>query len=232
MSGPPPARELRYEAKLLLRDEPRPRLLAAVARHPLGFGPEFPDRQVHNVYFDGPGLPCLQEAAAGLSERAKLRLRWYDAEEPGGRATLEVKRRVVGLGWKERTPVRWEGALAELTAGQVRAALRPQLSPTQRALFDRLGVFSLYNTYRRRYLRSRDGACRLTIDDALGFVPQLGGRRLTRRRPTVLRRLCIVELKVAADRRDVLRRALQGFQQRPSRCSKYALGVGLIPTSA
>jgi len=50
----------------------------------------FPNRQVHSVYFDTPGLALLHESEEGLNPRTKYRVRWYDGLAQ--QLTIEIKR--------------------------------------------------------------------------------------------------------------------------------------------
>ena len=54
--------------------------------HPAGFFSPYPERQVNNVYFDTWDYRAYAENLAGVSERSKVRYRWYgDSAGSGGR---------------------------------------------------------------------------------------------------------------------------------------------------
>ena len=47
----------------------------------LGFKLAFPTRQVSSLYYDTFDFKLYQISEAGISERKKIRLRWYDLDE-------------------------------------------------------------------------------------------------------------------------------------------------------
>ena len=59
--------------------------------HPAGFQRTYPARWVNSIYFDTPDLHALEENFAGISDRAKYRIRWYGPLAGEHKAQYEIK---------------------------------------------------------------------------------------------------------------------------------------------
>lgn len=81
----------RYETKIPLQRLQYQELRAAM--HDIGLHTKqpFPDRIVHSIYIDTPEYSDYHDNVAGINQRSKTRLRWYDFDTR--RLTLEIKRK-------------------------------------------------------------------------------------------------------------------------------------------
>lgn len=219
---------LRYEVKLVVPTTALHKLQLAVRRHSSGFRVHYPPRRINNFYFDSPTLAAYSGSVQGAHERSKLRVRWYGVERrlPAA-ATVEIKRRRAGIGWKHRWKLK---ALESFMGSPPGVLLQTVPEPGGRDLRELLGMRLrpvLFNCYDRDYFISADNRCRLTIDSNLGFAPYPGAKsRQTPRTDRLQHHLCVVELKAAAANRACVVRALDGLG-RSQRFSKYALGMEL-----
>ncbi|MBN2001863.1 MAG: VTC domain-containing protein [Anaerolineae bacterium] len=217
----------RYEVKI-----PLPATLSAdvdawVRLHPAHWKIAYPPRQVNNVYFDSAALTGLNGNLSGVSDRAKLRLRWYGPDlgtVAGGH--LELKRKQGMAGWKETAAV---PAVLDLTTPSWPALvreLRATTSPEARAWLNCFAAPVLVNHYQRAYYATPDGRLRLTVDRCLCAYPQRAANRpnLSRESPAVA--LIVVELKAPIDAAPQLSKALAGFPAPVDRFSKYVQGMG------
>ena len=212
---------LRYERKFKVDHLQLAHVREIVRAHPAGFRPLFPDRTIHNIYFDTPGLVAHTHNLLGAGERRKFRVRWYGAAVNNvNNPTLEIKRRLHLLGDKLSYPVAawdWTGldALTREVAGRVPDA--PALQP------------QLYNRYRRTYLSTTDGTFRLTIDRDLHYLPfaLLTAARLPQalQRPGYSEQGIVLELKYAAADDARVDRILEHLPFRMTKKSKYATGM-------
>lgn len=200
-----------------------------IRRHPSIFSEIHSLRRVNNVYFDTLEQVAYHDNVAGTSERTKARVRWYGATFGAlERPSLELKIKLGPLGRKLRYPIgpcalTETGGLADLARGLAAADL-----PGRVAQWLRLQRPTLLNSYRRRYFRSNDGECRVTVDTDLRFFHPdpvhtgFRGRRMDHRN-------AIVELKYAASvdlerARDVA----SAFGFRMTKSSKYVRGIELL----
>lgn len=199
---------VRQELKFVLPADRADAFARWLTTSPFGWRATHADRQVNNLYFDTFDGECLAEKLAGVSARAKLRLRWYGVGLPET-PTLEVKCRRNGLGWKQvhavarvPEPAPWRTWLR---------GLRASLEPAGRAWLDAHPVPMLVNTYRRSYFSSADGRIRATLDRDLTAYDQRRAAALQLVRATPQPDLAVLELKfephdrgrVAAESRDL-----------------------------
>ena len=171
----------RYELKYVV-EESRARAITGFLRgylRPSTYnrpGP-IPGESVVSLYFDSPDLLFYRQGSAGLRNRMKLRVRFYDNEWDHP-AFLEIKRRVSDVICKDRAMISrevvgrmlrhgWPGLSlgsdhSALDGGQRQAAVRHQFSYLGKAAGARA---VLYVTYFREAFVGDDGAgLRVTLD--------------------------------------------------------------------
>ena len=188
--------------------------------HPACFRPAYPDRDIRNLYFDTPDLSSFRENLMGISERKKIRLRWYGTTpEILREAVLEIKIKNNQLGRKRKYILK-------------SLRLQPLGEVTQKVneLINTHGELSpvMHNAFRRSYYSTANGRFRLTVDSALCF--QAVGRFQHQFASRGIFRIprIIVELKYRDDSSQQLDEVLQFLPFRQSKSSKYATGISLI----
>jgi hypothetical protein len=214
----------RFEVKFV---GPPPQRVAVeywLRSHPAAFRTAYPPRRVNNVYFDDYDLSTFGENLTGISQRTKVRFRWYgsDAREPPG--TLELKFKRNRLGWKQGYRLASLPLLGIAWSDVVRN-LREQLPLEGRTWLDAHPQPVLINSYLRHYYVSSDGRVRITLD---------GGQRVCDQRfhstPNLhafvnLPETLIVEVKADSTDHELAGRVVQGIPIRAGRHSKYVVGV-------
>jgi hypothetical protein len=188
--------------------------------------------RVVSLYFDDHRLSACRENVDGSSQRAKLRLRWYDDPFPRGDLFLEIKRRRGQASSKERHPLPLATALQSVSIRETAKALARSLpeAPSE-ALLARPEAIVIVE-YERSYFEVAGGALRITLDSDLVFYSQLGGLRPSRRFPVRARDVVILEAKTSVAGEDRIRELLHPLEPRVTRSSKYVLGcqaIGLLP---
>ena len=217
--------EARFEIKLVSEGRDLGHVPVWLRLHPEGFSPTYPLRRVNSIYFDTPDLASVEANLAGISERRKLRLRWYGETREVVRGTWELKHKRAGLGWKVTQPVAHDIRLDVMTWDQVLHLLRRTASDTIAMDLATVSAATLINSYEREYFESADGAVRATVDrNQAAYEQRLSTRpNLTRRSP--LRDGLVVELKAAPENYDRLVDAAQRLPMRVTRNSKYVNGM-------
>ena len=81
----------RLEIKFVFPGRMLSTVLLRVLMHPMVLASTYPPRRVNNIYFDSPELTALRIQRDGLSDRAKVRLRWYGDTERMAQPVLELK---------------------------------------------------------------------------------------------------------------------------------------------
>lgn len=215
---------MRYEVKLALAEVDLPKMRAALTLLPAALRPLHPERIVQSVYFDTWDGAAVHESLAGLSERRKLRLRWYGDDCGVVRASLECKRRSSGVGDKDVFALPAPIALQGVAKGRF---LREVMRAAPPAWRERLAGTEpvQWIRYRREYLGSFDGGLRITVDRELVAWDQRFSGVLACRFATPLPRLAIVELKADVAQRRTIEGWLQGLPWRPGRCSKFLMAM-------
>ena len=187
---------LRYERKLRFPGVEAEWLMMLVRRHPAQLFESYPTRYVNNLYFDTVLGSYLMYHVDGVSDRKKLRIRWYgDLEATQKEPRLEVKSK---QGWliEKRGFAIGDADLNTWLAGGLRGSLRGSGVPE--AIGDLALTLrpSLLNRYRRRYYETWDHRVRVTIDSELRFfdVDPSATRREGHPDPTA-----VVEIKYGVD---------------------------------
>lgn len=222
---------MRYERKFVPDGLDPDDVLRLVRFHPAAFHEVYPERRVHNLYFDTLDRRHYFDHVNGTARRVKIRVRWYTG--PGARGStpaLEFKHKDGLLGTKESFT--FPGAIREAAATSPRKLLdhlrRNGPPDTVRLRLDALEP-ALGNTYRRRYFLSADHRFRLTLDWDLQFTPP--GRPEEMARGNGLP-LVVVELKYAASVAPLAPAIANAFPFRLHRCSKYVLGIDALAPAA
>ena len=217
------AEKLRYERKFRIEHLPVDAVHQAVRMLPWGLRPLFPDRRIHNMYFDTPNLDTYRENAIGVGQRKKFRLRWYgETDWPEGEAVFEIKERYLERG-KKKTH-----------------AIDPGLPDNLQDLVSRIraleGIPSsiqpvLVNSYARSYYGLPSGTFRITID----WDQRFGGlffqhpqRNMQSPSSWMTDPAVILELKYDAALDEEIDPILQNLPFRFSKNSKYVQGVEML----
>ena len=160
----------RYERKFTANATHRSEILHYIKAHPAFFREVFHPRQVNNIYLDSKELAFYKANVIGVSERKKVRIRWYgdlfgSIEKP----TLEfkIKHGLVGDKWS------WKIANFELDKNFEGDYLQEKfkLSNLPHPILESLQNLepTLLNSYQRTYFLSADKKYRLTLDEQLDY---------------------------------------------------------------
>ena len=223
--------DARFEFKFIEQSTQLSGLDSWIAKHSAGFTTAYPPRFINNVYFDSWNYQAYWNNASGQSDRTKVRFRWYgDLLNPQS-GTLEVKRRLNQMGWKELykidAPVfgREDELDKPLRWGAIRREIRNHLPGNGRKWFDAFPRPILINQYRRSYWQSRDQKVRLTVDSQERVFDQRFGARPNWTRAANLPEIVIVEIKCAREDRKLGAEIASSCPVRASRHSKYVKGL-------
>ena len=66
----------------------------------------YPMRRVNSLYFDDVNYSSVRDNLAGISNRKKLRLRWYGFGKTEFHPSFEIKSRDGRLGYKKTFPIK------------------------------------------------------------------------------------------------------------------------------
>ncbi len=226
-----PLDDLRYEIKFVVPITESYRLTAWVREHTAAFGIAYPPRRVNNVYYDSYGLATYEENLSGVSERTKIRLRWYGADSERLSGKLELKMKRNRLGWKNSFPI--EDLMFYGRSWQrIARDLREQLPAEGRCWLDDHPEPVLINRYLRQYYVSRNGRIRITLDTELSAYDQRLARSPNRTARTNLPDVMVLEAKADSSHFGELGDVVSSMPSRVGRFSKYVSGLQTALTAS
>ena len=217
--------DARLEIKFVASAIELSRIQRWVRLHSADFYSPYPDRWVNNVYFDSHDYFSFAENLTGISERRKLRYRWYGAQLHPDIGRLEVKCKRNLFGWKQH----YRTSIVPFADGDkwrdFRKKLLAQLGPAAKIWLDLRPAPTIINRYHRQYFVTRDNIVRLTIDSKQCVYDQRYQSKPNITRKTIIPDTLVVEVKFDRQHRDVAERVIQGLPIRASRHSKYVVGL-------
>jgi len=196
--------------------------------HPAGFFSPYPDRQVNNVYFDTWDYRAYAENLAGVSERSKVRFRWYGESDGPAAGSLEVKQKRNHFGWKLRFPISEPPYHPGDDWHDIRLSIRSQLAADGRLWLDHNPLPIMINRYRREYFETADRLIRATIDLDQRVYDQRSGAVPNFHSAAIMQETLVVEFKFARADRPQAVKLLGKMPLRIGRHSKYMNAVRAI----
>lgn len=188
----------------------------------------YQSRWVNSLYFDDTCFTAVRDNLAGISDRRKVRLRWYHGEEERdpSRPVLEIKSRKNRFGRKESFEVAGlQDRFLELASDQLMLEIEKELAGPEEGArcFDDFLVPSLHVSYQRDYFESEDGV-RATFDRNIHFrmpVPDVG----ILDGPFMAYPNIVMEVKFPGERAGDVGRILRNLPLSVKRHSKYLSGL-------
>jgi hypothetical protein len=219
--------DVRFERKFVAAGDQYHHLRWWLRARPDGFSTAYPPRRINNAYFDRGSYQSFDESLSGVSERDKVRYRWYGPHDEPRSGQLEVKRRRNRVGWKLTFPVeldlperpRWSRVLSDISRS-VPAAGRYWLA--------HFAVPMLINRYQREYFVSADGSLRVTLDACQQAFDQRYSSFVNTRQAVTLDDVVVMEVKCAPDDVDAASEVLSDLPISVSRHSKYCSSLAAL----
>jgi SPX domain protein involved in polyphosphate accumulation len=219
---------LRYERKFTATAANRREILHAIKAHPSFFREIYHPRQVNNIYLDTDGLAFFEANRIGVSERKKVRIRWYgDLFDKIQKPTLEfkIKHGLVGDKWS------WRLADFELNTDFTLRYLKTKFKESElpAPILESLQNLqpTLLNSYQRTYFLSADGNYRLTLDEQLAYRNIKSSNNLFLQKRTTPNQY-VLELKYGLDLDHHVDSVSGGLPFRLDKSSKYVNGIEFL----
>lgn len=215
--------DLRYELKMAVNGRLLPNARNWLRLHPAGFRPAYPIRLVNSLYLDTPHLNALTANIVGVSDRQKLRLRWYGdfRQNPVIQPMLELKFKHNLVGGKKRFPLPTSLDLRQPWS-VILATLYKQVPTDWQPLLAAASQPTLINQYRRDYFVTPDGQIRATLDYDQRAYDQRFTPRPNLYHPLPAADLLVIEVKSEVAQADRLEAIMAHFPAQRTRNSKYA----------
>lgn len=217
----------RFERKFAVNLSPK-ELEMHIKLHPFFFKEIFYERWINNIYFDTYDLRNYFDNVLGLSNRLKVRVRWYDnffgeIENP----TLEFKIKRGMLGRKKSYKLNRYLLKKDFHAKKLKDLFRDADLPAE--VYEELKELqpTLLNRYKRKYFLSADKAFRLTLDTNMQFFAlKIFPEELSKK--VVNDEYNVVELKYSYNMEKEADKVSSIFPFRVTKSSKYVDGIDRI----
>lgn len=212
------ALDWRYELKLACGAEALAQARSWLQLHSEGFRTAYPSRIVNNIYLDTMDLRSLNANLYGLSDKQKLRIRWYgkNPDEP----ILELKYKRNWLGGKRRVELPVSIDLSH-SWSKILDQVKANVPANWQLLLQDTNQPKLINRYRREYYVTFDGEIRATLDYGQEVYDQSFSLRPNLRHLLAVEPLVVIELKGDSSQSERLEQVCSHFPIRLSRNSKY-----------
>jgi SPX domain protein involved in polyphosphate accumulation len=185
----------------------------------------YDDRVVNSIYFDDVGFSSVRDNLAGISQRNKLRLRWYGNQKYSA-PIFEVKTKNGRLGYKTTYPINSiKSNLKDLDIDSITSKCIKDLLE-HNIVFDEHLVPTLQVNYEREYYETHDGI-RITIDQDIQFSDTQLHSTLDENNsfPYPFK---VMEIKFKPSMKNTVAKLIKPLHITPKRHSKYLIGLAML----
>lgn len=211
----------RYEFKYILNQSSYDYIFNWIKLSEFNFNDEYPERKVNNIYFDSYNYDCYKSNVDGLSNRAKLRLRWYNDIYKIENPNLEIKYKKNSLGWKSKLKVKNYIIKEKLNVKDITNHIHNSIDSKFKVLFDNFTFPVILNTYKRNYLISFDKKIRITLDRDHKVFDLRNNSKINLKHYYLMPKNIIMEVKFEKKLKEIANSLLTNIPVRQSKNSKY-----------
>jgi hypothetical protein len=218
----------RYEIKFVVNEQELVEVAFLIKR--ISANSPYPKRGINSLYFDTVDYKCVRENLAGISNRDKVRLRWYKEHNFDRIPELEIKKRNGRLGSKIKYPLTNFSSkeINNLSAGMLNKKIFEYLYKNYKinnTLFDYYFPVLLVN-YERDYYETKNGI-RITIDKNINFR-SITHNNSIKHSSKIKYNKYIVELKFSISQKNLVSDLIRNLNLIPKRHSKYLAGISKL----
>lgn len=222
----PCLKELRYEKKFVISEMSLSEIESLIKHNPTIFSEIFYKRKVNNIYLDSLSLDNYNENVAGVSQRLKIRIRWYGntfgmIKNP----FLELKIKNNELGKKLSFQLVNFNLNKNLSQEFLKKIFLKSNLPDWLTEKLRLYYPTLINSYKRKYFLSCNKKYRITLDNDLVFY-KIKNNSFNEKIEN--KTDCILEIKCFFKDYDGISNISSYFPFRLIAHSKYVRGIDLL----
>lgn len=188
----------------------------------------YPARIINSVYFDNLGYSSVRDNLAGISERKKIRLRWYQLAENSKKIIsplLEIKFRSGRLNRKNKFKIpSLEDNLLSLEYKDLFQKIYSEMDDS--ILFDDYFFPALHVSYFREYFEDSNSV-RITFDRQISFMNPFPNTYIAQGVPTFYPSI-IMEVKFSPEQKSYVASLFQTYNKSAVRHSKYLVGLATL----
>ena len=206
----------RFERKWIYRSNNHLILINSLIRSNLFFNKQYPDRRVNSIYFDDDNYSSIKENLDGVSNKKKIRIRWYGIQSKLVKPVLEIKSKR-GLETKKEAFNISELSDLEYVDHKNLELIKDVVNSKNKTK----NIISpiLTTNYDRQYFISNNGSVRATVDFNLKSTYLKNFSQLS-----IIKNFsssCILEIKYPTNLDKYVRRNLKEITLRLSKNSKF-----------
>ena len=206
----------RFERKWIYKSNNYLALVNSLIRSNLFFRTHYPKRRVNSIYFDNANYSSIRQNLDGISDKKKIRVRWYGTQNELINPVLEIKSKKGSETKKENYKINELGNLRfpNLKNLEIIKNIVNLKTKAKNIIYP-----ILTTNYDRQYLISSNGQVRATVDYNLKSVHLKNLSQLD-----IIKNfsfVCVLELKYSTNLDKYVRQNLKKITLRLSKNSKY-----------
>ena len=206
----------RFERKWIYRSNNHLIIINSLIRSSFFFNKQYPDRRVNSIYFDDDNYSSIKQNLDGVSEKKKIRVRWYGMQSKLVKPVLEIKSKR-GLETKKEAFNISELNDLEYIDFKNLKLIKDVVNSKNKTK----NIISpiLTTNYDRQYFISNNGSVRATVDYNLKSTYLKNFSQLS-----IIKNFsssCILEIKYPTNLDKYVRRNLKDITLRLSKNSKF-----------
>tara|TARA_B100001063_G_scaffold217903_1_gene220869 strand:- start:1853 stop:2527 length:675 start_codon:yes stop_codon:yes gene_type:complete len=206
----------RFERKWILKNGDYLKLINSLLRSNFFFTFQYPKRKVNSIYFDDQNLTSIRENLDGISNKRKIRIRWYGNSKKLISPVLEIKSKKGHETKKESFRINKLDNFEYLNPGNLEIIANEVTKITKSKKI----IFPLLTTnYEREYFISNHNEIRATVDYNLESIFLKNQSEMNQKKRYFPE--CILELKYSTKIDKLVRGKLDEITLRLSKNSKY-----------
>ena len=206
----------RFERKWLFRSNNYLAMINSLLRSKLFFRTQYPLRKVNSIYFDTQDYVSIRQNLDGVSNKKKIRIRWYGNKNIINKPIIEIKSKKGFETKKESISIKELNNLNLLNLDN----LKTIQEILNFKLKQKKVIYPVLTThYEREYFISLNGKIRATIDYNLKsiFLNNLSQIDIVKN----FKNICILEFKYPTSLDKYVRKNLRDVSLRLSKNSKF-----------
>ncbi len=214
----------RYERKWVLKNSNPLILINSLIRSNLFFKTHYPARKVNSIYFDTKELTAIRQNLDGISEKKKIRVRWYGEKYLIRNPVIEIKNKkgfetkkmhIKIKNLEKKNFLRYENLVSIKDIINKKLKLKKIVYPI------------LTTNYFREYFISANEKIRATVDYNLSSTYLRNFSQVNIEKN--FNNICILELKYPTKFDDYVRNNLRDITLRLSKNSKFVNSAFEVP---
>ena len=203
----------RFERKWLFKSNNSLSLVSALIRSNLFFRTQFLPRKVNSIYFDTHNYTSIRQNLDGVSNKKKIRIRWYGNKNIITDPVIEIKSKKGFETKKESSKIKALNDIKLSNLGLIKEQLNIKIK-SKKIIYPVLTTH-----YQREYFISLNGKIRATVDYNLQsiFLNNLSQIDIVKN----FNNICILEFKYPTGFDNYVRKNLKDLTLRLSKNSKF-----------